>query len=106
MAILSGDSSKADMRSFYYSSSRTSNLTKREDDDMTVDDNINAINSIELLSTTTTTAGAVSVPTVIVPTTNHTYWRSAKGNHSNGISIDAKKNRRMHCSVSHRIHEG
>jgi hypothetical protein len=36
--------------------------------DMTVDDNINAINSIELFSTTMTTA-AVSVPAVIVPMT-------------------------------------
>ena len=35
---------------------------------MTVDDNINAINSIELFSTTMTTA-AVSVPAVIVPMT-------------------------------------
>jgi len=66
--ILSGDS-QADMRSFYYSSSRTSTLTREEDDNMTgVDDNINAINSIELFSTTMTTA-AVSVPAVIVPMT-------------------------------------
>ena len=68
MGILSGDS-QADMRSFYYSSSRTSTLTREEDDNMTgVDDNINAINSIELFSTTMTTA-AVSVPAVIVPMT-------------------------------------
>ena len=109
MGILSGDS-QADMRSFYYSSSRTSTLTREEDDNMTgVDDNINAINSIELFSTTMTTT-AVSVPAVIVPmaTIVLSYWRPAKeGNHqSNGISIDAKKNRRMHCPVGHRIHEG
>ena len=68
MGILSGDS-QADMRSFYYSSSRTSFLTREEDDNMTgIDDNINAINSIELFSTTMTTA-AVSVPAVIVPMT-------------------------------------
>ena len=68
MGILSGDS-QADMRSFYYSSSSTSTLTREEDDNMTgVDDNINAINSIELFSTTMTTA-AVSVPAVIVPMT-------------------------------------
>ena len=67
MGILSGDS-QADMRSFYYSSSRTSTLTREEDDNMTVDDNINAINSIDLFSTTMTTA-AVSVPAVIVPMT-------------------------------------
>ena len=55
LGILSGDS-QADMRSFYYSSMiRTSStLTSEEDDDMlTVDDNINTIKSIELLSTTT-----------------------------------------------------
>ena len=69
MGILSGDS-QADMRSFYYSStSRTSTLTREEDDNMTgVDDNINAIKSIELFSTTMTTA-AVSVSAVIVPMT-------------------------------------
>jgi len=69
MGILSGDS-QADMRSFYYSStSRTSTLTREEDDNMTVHDNINAINiTIELFSTTMTTA-AVSVPAVIVPMT-------------------------------------
>jgi hypothetical protein len=56
------------------------------------------------------TTTAVSVPAVIVPmaTIVLSYWRPAKeGNHqSNGISIDAKKNRRMHCPVGHRIHEG
>ena len=55
MGILSSGDSQADMRSFYYSSSRTSTLTREEDDNMTgVDDNINAINCIELFSTTMT----------------------------------------------------
>ena len=69
MGILSGDSQAPDMPLFYYSSSRTSTLTREEDDNMTgVDDSINAINSIELFSTTMNTA-AVSVPAVIVPMT-------------------------------------
>ena len=46
---------------------------------LTVDDNVNAINSIELFSTTMTTA-AVSVPAVIVPmTTILTGCRPRKG---------------------------